>query len=352
MSLNVQERQVRRRRTSNRPSTALVSAVALTFACISFLTLIGCGVGAAPASTPPPTNNGGSGTLSSSVPSLSFGSVTVGTSTTQTVKISNVGTAAISISSISISGSGFSVSGVTTPVSLSPSQSVNATVKFAPTAAGSVSGSLNFTTDTQGKNLSIPLTATAVNPGTAQLSANPSSVTFGNITVSTSSSKSVTVTNVGTATASIGSVTYSGAGFNVSGVSAPLTLASGQGTSFTVLFAPSSAGASSGSILFKDGSGATLLNLGMSGTGVAAAAHSVDLRWTASTSSVSGYRVYRGTTTGGPYTLLTTTLITTNSYHDAAVVAGNHYFYVVTAVDASNVESGFSNEVSVTIPNP
>jgi fibronectin type 3 domain-containing protein len=90
----------------------------------------------------------------------------------------------------------------------------------------------------------------------------------------------------------------------------------------------------------------------MSGTGVAAAAHSVDLKWSASASNVAGYHVYRGLTTGGPYTLLSAALDTTASYHDGTVLGGNRYYYVVTAIDTSNLESGFSNEVAVTIPTP
>ena len=44
--------------------------------------------------------------------------------------------------------------------------------------------------------------------------------------------------------------------------------------------------------------------ISLSGTG-AAASYSTSLSWTASTSSVIGYNVYRGTTSGGPYTKLT-----------------------------------------------
>lgn len=83
-----------------------------------------------------------------------------------------------------------------------------------------------------------------------------------------------------------------------------------------------------------------------------APAHGVDLSWTASTSMVAGYNVYRGSTSGGPYTRLNQSLVTGTAYTDGAVGAGQTYFYVVTAVDASNKESGFSNEAAATIPSP
>jgi len=78
----------------------------------------------------------------------------------------------------------------------------------------------------------------------------------------------------------------------------------------------------------------------------------VTLNWNPSTSVVSGYNVYRGTVSGGPYSLLNSSLDSGTSYVDLSVVSGSQYFYVTTAVDASGAESTFSNEASATIPNP
>jgi fibronectin type 3 domain-containing protein len=79
-------------------------------------------------------------------------------------------------------------------------------------------------------------------------------------------------------------------------------------------------------------------------------AHSVTLSWTSSASSVIGYHVYRGTQAGGPYTKLNSTPLAAVIYNDSTVQSGLTYFYVVTAVDSNNVESGYSNEISATIP--
>ena len=91
-------------------------------------------------------------------------------------------------------------------------------------------------------------------------------------------------------------------------------------------------------------------SISLSGTGAQAVAHSVTLTWTASTSTVSGYNVYRSTVTGGPYTKLNSTLVAATSYVDTAVQASQIYYYVVTSVDSSGVESADSTEVSATIP--
>ncbi len=80
--------------------------------------------------------------------------------------------------------------------------------------------------------------------------------------------------------------------------------------------------------------------------------HNVTLNWVASTSSgVTGYNVYRGSTSGGPYTLIGSSS-TAVTYTDFKVAAGASYFYVVTAIDSSGAESGYSNEAQGTVPSP
>jgi hypothetical protein len=81
--------------------------------------------------------------------------------------------------------------------------------------------------------------------------------------------------------------------------------------------------------------------------------HSVTLNWVASTSTnVVGYKVYRGTVAGGPYTLLTTTPVVGVTYTDSIVQAGQTYYYAVTAVDSSNNASVYSNEATAVVPYP
>jgi fibronectin type 3 domain-containing protein len=76
----------------------------------------------------------------------------------------------------------------------------------------------------------------------------------------------------------------------------------------------------------------------------------VALSWNASTSTVAGYNVYRGTVSGGPYAKINSSLVAVLDYTDSTVQSSTTYFYVTTAVDSSGNESGFSNEVSATIP--
>ena len=96
-----------------------------------------------------------------------------------------------------------------------------------------------------------------------------------------------------------------------------------------------------------------VINAVLSGTCVTGNAHTVSLTWVASTSTnVVGYKVYRGTAPGGPYTLLTSTTVVGIAYTDSAVQAGQTYYYAVTAVDSSSNASVYSNEATAVVPYP
>jgi len=85
-------------------------------------------------------------------------------------------------------------------------------------------------------------------------------------------------------------------------------------------------------------------------TVAATTTHSATLSWTASTSSVVGYNVYRATQSGGPYTMINTALQAGTSYADLSVQAGSTYYYVVTAVNSSGTESVNSSQVTAVVP--
>ena len=78
--------------------------------------------------------------------------------------------------------------------------------------------------------------------------------------------------------------------------------------------------------------------------------HSVSLSWTASSSSVVGYNVYRSGQSSGPFVKLNSSPDTATVYIDSAVVAGQTYYYVTTAVNSSGVESSYSNVAKAIVP--
>lgn len=86
--------------------------------------------------------------------------------------------------------------------------------------------------------------------------------------------------------------------------------------------------------------------------------HGITLTWaTSATPNATMYKVYRGTVSGGPYTLVGIEFnmpgTATMSWQDGdmRMVDGTKYYYVVTAaLPATNHESALSNEVSTVYP--
>src|SRR6266853_390470 len=192
--------------------------------------------------------------------------------------------------------------------------------------------------------------ALTVNAATFLLSATPASLTFGNVNTGASSTLAVTLTNSGNSQVTISNVSISGAGFNASGLSAGQILAPGQGGTLNVTFTPAVAGSVTGSLAVVSSASNSPATIPLSGTGSQTVPHSADLSWTASTSIVAGYNVYRGVQSGGPYTKLTSLFVVVTAPTDSTVQSGQTYFFVVTAVDLNNLETVHSNEVSAVIP--
>jgi len=180
------------------------------------------------------------------------------------------------------------------------------------------------------------------------LSVGPSTMNFGNVTVGSSKSQTGTLSATSSGVI-IQTASWNGTGFSVSGISFPVMVAAGQSVPFTVTFAPQVTGAAMGSISFLSDATNSPGNVALSGTGAQITQHSVSLTWNASTSSVQGYYIYRGTTSGGPYTRLSA-LEAGLSYVDSTVASGQTYYYAVTAVDAANTESVYSNQATAVIP--
>jgi predicted phage tail protein len=191
-----------------------------------------------------------------------------------------------------------------------------------------------------------------VNGPPGPLSASMSALSFGNVSVGSSSVLGVTFTNSGSANINISNVIIVGPGFTASGIPAGLVLTSGQTASLSATFSPAAAGSVTGSVSVTSNASNSPATITLSGTGVQPVAHSAGLSWIASPSTVIGYNVYRATISGGPYTLLNSSLVPTTQYSDANVQSGQTYYYVVTAVDSSNMESSYSNQGSATIPTP
>ncbi len=75
------------------------------------------------------------------------------------------------------------------------------------------------------------------------------------------------------------------------------------------------------------------------------------LYWTGNTDlDLAGYNLYRRSSSNGTYEKVNSSLILagTSNFTDTGLTGGVTYYYVVTAVDQTSLESGYSNEAEVT----
>ena len=89
----------------------------------------------------------------------------------------------------------------------------------------------------------------------------------------------------------------------------------------------------------------SLIRLRSTGT-----AHTVKLKWQASSSQVAGYNVYRSATPARNYVRINSSPVPGTTFTDNTVESGLTYYYMTRAVDALGRESVNSNEASAVIP--
>ncbi|PYV52937.1 MAG: hypothetical protein DMG91_18255, partial [Acidobacteria bacterium] len=205
------------------------------------------------------------GSLTGTPTALNFSTVKVGSSQTLNASVTNSGGSSVSVSGASISGSGYSMSGMSMPLTLSPGQSKSFSVTFKPQTSGAANGRLAITSTATNSNLDIPLSANAVMAGT--LTAGSATLSWGNVPVGTSQNQPETLTNSGGSSVTVSQASISGAGFSVSGLTVPMTLAPGQSTSFSIGFAPSSGGSKTGTLNIASDASNPSLAVALSGTG-------------------------------------------------------------------------------------
>jgi hypothetical protein len=181
-------------------------------------------------------------------------------------------------------------------------------------------------------------------------SLSPTSYAFPSQGIDTSSAaQTFTLNNTGSAALSITSLAITGANsgdFVEVADTCGSSVAAGGNCTIGVTFTPSVAGNETAVITIADNASGSPQTVSLSGTG----AHDVILSWSGSGSSgVSGYYVYRGTTSAGESsTPLNSTPINGITYTDTNVTAGATYYYYVTTVGSDGVQSSPSSETEAT----
>lgn len=191
--------------------------------------------------------------------SLDFGSLEVNKTSQKTFTIKNTGNAILTISSLTLPN-GYTAS--YNSGTLAADASVNVTVTFAPTTAGTFNGTLTINSNANSGMTTLPLTGTASAVAT-RIIALSGDLSFGNIEVGKTSTKTLTIANTGNSSMTINSLTlptgYSG---TFSG-----TLVAGATQNVVITFAPTQATTYNGNITVNANQTAGTTTIAVSGTG-------------------------------------------------------------------------------------
>ena len=231
---------------------------------------------------------------------------------------------------------------------LAPGSSCTMSAIFKPTATGTRTGTITINSTASNSTVTVPLSGIGTTTTTGTLTVSPTTLSLGNVVVGQSGTASGTITASG-ASVTVTAATSSNSAFSVGGLALPVTIPAGQSVPFTITFSPLVSGTVNATLTLTSNANPATTTEGLTGTGTAAATHSVALSWNASTSpGIVGYNVYRApyTTSCGAYAKLNPTLNTGTLYTDTTVANGNNYCYATTAVDSNSQESSYSNIVS------
>jgi hypothetical protein len=204
--------------------------------------------------------------LTLSPSSLTFGVVDTGQTETLLTTITNSGADSVTISQISSLNAAFTTSELKLPLALAAGQSVDLNVVFSPTAQGWTGGTIKISSNASNSSLQMWVQGTGV--GSQALTVTPSTVSFGQVALGSSSTVPVVVTNARAWDITLTGIRMAGAAFSVtSGPTFPITLAAGQSVNLDATFKPQSPGEVGGSI-FVMGPG---MDVPLTGTGTSGA---------------------------------------------------------------------------------
>jgi hypothetical protein len=222
---------------------------------------------------------------------LSFGAQAVGsTSSSKPVILTNSGSAPLSVTRVSISGS-FSESDNCTGAVLQAKGNCTINVSFSPLLTGTVTGEVTITDAAASSPQLVGLSGMAVYP----LSMSPASLSFGNVTVgTTTAAKTVTLSNnlptaLSLSMAATGNYSVAGSGSTPCGS----TLAGTSKCSISVAFSPTSNGTIKGAVTLSYNGSLSPQVILLSGVGVNG---TIAAPLTFSPSSVNFNNVVAGTT--------------------------------------------------------
>lgn len=215
--------------------------------------------------------------------SLAFGTVTVGGSTSLTAQVQNSGTAPLIVSGIARCASpatsaefGWSPAA---PFTVAAGGSTTVTVTYAPTAAGTDTGCLAFSSnDTANPTVNLNVSGTGQAAAAPKIAVAPATLAFGNVTVGSPSARTFTISNTGTAALTGTVARASGTSTEYVASPASFNVSAGGTQVVTVTYTPTDTTTDNGSIaVSSNDTTASTTSVTLSGAGVAVPAPAIAL---------------------------------------------------------------------------
>ncbi len=205
--------------------------------------------------------------VSLSPSSLTFATQLIKTSSkAKSVTLTNTGSASLSITSIAITGANpadfTETNNCGTTLAINASCAINVT--FKPQAINTRSAAVTIIDNASGSPQSVPLSGVGT-----QVKLSVAALSYGNVTVGTSSTKNLTFTNSGTTTVNITGITIGGtnAGDFTETNNCGSSVAGKKSCTISVTFTPSAKGKRTGTLSVNDDGGGSPQNVSLTGTG-------------------------------------------------------------------------------------
>jgi hypothetical protein len=194
------------------------------------------------------------------------------------VTLSNTGSAALTISTLSLGGTnagdyalGSGAGSCAAGTALAVGGSCTVAISFTPTtASGTRTASLSANAGTAG-TVTVSLSGTAAPAATPILSLSATALDFGSVSVgSSSATKTASLSNTGSAPLNLGSLTASPSVFALSH-DCPAALGIGASCTLSLVYTPTAAGPSAGSVAIASNAASSPDSLALTGSGAAQA---------------------------------------------------------------------------------
>ena len=297
------------------------------------------------------TINAAAATVDPSGTTLSPASVSFGTqpleksSSAEAVTLTNSGKTALHITGIGVSGTNASnfVQTNNCGTSLAAGAKCTINITFTPSASGTRSATLSVADSASYHQQTVGLSGTGAST-VAAASLSPTSLTFGSVSVGTTSpAQTITLTNTGAAALSITSLGVAGAGASsfVQNNNCGSSLAAGANCTISVNFKPSAGGTATATLSVADNASGSPQTASLSGTGAAAA---VSL----SPTSLAFGSLPAGTTSPAQTITLTNAGTTALTITGVAVSGASASSFIQTNGCGSSVGVGAHCSISVT----